>query len=808
MVFNFMEKERIKHEIENALERLFGVDIGSSSERQIYKAMAFTVREKLLEKWVEERKKDRGKTLYYLSFEFLVGRLLSNNLINLGLEKAYKEVAEDFGIDWAKIVEIEPDAGLGNGGLGRLAACYMDSLATLNFPAYGCGIRYEYGLFKQRIVDGYQIELPDPWLEDGCVWEVEHPEDSVEIHFGGSIEEYYENDKMKTRVNDTTKVLAVPYDMPIVGFNGEVVNTLRLWSAKSPKTIDMAHFSSGAYTKAIEEKELAELLSKVLYPEDNHLEGKNLRLRQQYFFTSATLQWMINSLKKQGKDLHDMPNLVAVHINDTHPAIAIPELMRLLLDNEGFSWDEAYSICKRVFAYTNHTVMAEALEHWGQEMFRQLLPRIYQIIEEIHKRNEEKLVQKFGEDWGKINYMDIMAHNQISMANLCLSTCHSVNGVAELHTDILKKDIFRDYYALHPKKFKNVTNGVAFRRWLNLANPDLYNLILKTVGDIDSDPLKLEGLVKYADDKAFQEKFMKIKRQNKVNLSNYVLRQNGIMIDPDSIYDSQTKRLHEYKRQLLNILHILMLYFKIKDRPHYDMHPHTFIFSAKAAPGYGRAKMIIKLINSVAEMINKDPQISERIKIVFLENYGVSLAQKIIPATDVSEQISTAGKEASGTGNMKFMLNGAVTIGTLDGANVEMKQLVGKDNIYIFGLKAEEVARIYASGNNAHSKEIYSSDAPIRRVLDSLVDGTLSPDKPQLFSELYQSLIFGDNNFPDPYMVLQDFVPYAKAHKHLWEAYRDKERWAKMAITNTAMSGHFSSDRCIAEYNEKIWKLR
>ena len=810
MTNDFIEKERIKHEIDKKLQRDFGKTLADASKTQLYKAVAKTVRDRILEKWVkgESNSGSPQKTLYYLSFEFLVGRTLGNNLLNLGLDNVYREVLTDLGIDLNEISEAEADAGLGNGGLGRLAACFMDSLATLGLPAYGCGIRYEYGLFKQKIVDGYQIEMPDPWLEDGCVWEIEKPEEQVEVKFGGTVETYWEGDRMKVYMKDATTVLGVPYDMPVVGYKGEIVNTLRLWSARSPKYIDMNLFSSGSYAKAIEEKELAELLSKVLYPEDNHFEGKNLRLRQQYFFTSATIQWIVRDLKRKGVDLYQMHKFAQIHINDTHPAIAIPELMRVLMDDEGMGWDDAFSITSKVFAYTNHTVLSEAMERWPQDMVHSLLPRVYQILDAIHHKNQEKLIAKLGEDWGKINYMNIMAYGEINMANLCLAMCHAVNGVSGLHTNILKKEVFKDYHALHPNKFRSITNGIAFRRWLNLSNPRLTELITEAIGDgFNEDQMKLKELEKFAGDKAFVERFAKIKRENKMMLASYLQKQNGIIIDPDSIFDVQIKRLHEYKRQLLNILHIMHLYNTIKENPEESFYPHTFIFAAKASPGYQRAKLIIKLINSVAEKINSDPQVSGKIKIVFMENYNVSTAQKIIPATDISEQISTAGKEASGTGNMKFMLNGALTLGTLDGANVEMHEVLGDDNIYIFGLKAHEVSRIYKTGNK-ESKEMYATHPEIRKVLDNLIDGSLESERPQLFADIYQSLLFGDNNLPDPYMVIRDFDSYAKTHHKMWRDYLKTDSWNAKAINNVANAGVFSSDRCIGEYNSKIWRLK
>jgi len=806
----FIEKERIKHAIVKKLEHYYGTTLEEASKTQVYKAVAMTLRDTILDKWFQTEKENaiQQKTLYYLSFEFLIGRSMESNMLNLQVSDLYKDVLTDLGVDLTEIVDAEPDAGLGNGGLGRLAACFMDSLATLDLPAYGAGIRYEYGLFKQKIVDGYQIEMPDPWLEDGCVWEIEKPDEQVEIKFGGTPEKYWEDGRMKVYLKDATTVLAMPYDMPVVGYNTDTVNTLRLWSARSPKHIDMNLFSAGSYTKATEEKELAELLSKVLYPEDNHLEGKSLRLRQQYFFTSATMQWIVRSLKKQEINLIDMPKYAQIHINDTHPAIAIPELMRILMDEEGLGWDEAEGICRHCFAYTNHTIMSEAMERWDQNLIQSLLPRVYEILDTLNHKNEDMLKAKFGEDWGKINYMNIMADGHINMANLCLAVCHSVNGVSALHTNILKKDIFKDYNTLYPTKFKNVTNGITFRRWLNLSNPKLTRLINSAIGtEYMQDQTKLTELEKFAADPAFVDEFAKIKQYNKMQLADFIQKENGILVDPNSIFDSQIKRLHEYKRQLMNVLHIIYLYNEIKTNPNTNLYPHTFIFAAKASPGYKRAKLIIKLINTVADMVNNDPVVSKFIKVVFIENYSVTIAQKIIPATNISEQISTAGKEASGTSNMKFMLNGAVTLGTLDGANVEMSEILGKENIYIFGLKTPEVNRIYLSGNQ-ESKEIYANNAEIHHVLDSLIDGTITSKLGNIFSDIYQALLFGDNNIPDPYMVIRDFESYAKTHDKMWKDYMKKDVWNKKAIINVARSGHFSSDRTIREYNSKIWKLK
>ena len=805
------EKEHIKQEIEIKLRRSFGKTFADATLKQVYKAVAMTIRDQIMEKWTKTQAKDRKgkvKRLYYMSFEFLVGRAFGNNLINLALTETYTEVLKDLGYDLNQLEEMEDDAGLGNGGLGRLAACFMDSFATLDLPAYGCGIRYEYGLFRQKIVDGYQIEMPDPWLEDGCVWEIERPEEQVEVQFGGHVETIWEKNKMKFATKDTFTVIGVPYDMPIIGYNTDTVNTLRLWSARSPKHLDMNLFSHGDYAKAMEERQLAEVLSKVLYPEDNHLEGKTLRLKQQYFFTSATIQWIIKSLVSMDVPIKDMAKYVQMQINDTHPGIAIAELMRILVDEQELGWDDAWAIVKKVFAYTNHTILFEALEKWPVSIFETQIPRVYMILEEINRRQIGDLHDRFGDDWGKINHMAVISDGYINMANLCLYVCHAVNGVSQLHTDILKEDVFRDYYSIYPYKFHNLTNGITHRRWLCLANPELATLITEVIGDgFHTNPEKLLGLTPYSKDKAFLQEFAKIKRNNKVKLSNYIFNQHGIEVDPDSLFDSQIKRLHEYKRQLMNVLHVLHLYNMIIENPKIDIQPRTFIFAAKASPGYHRAKLIIKLITSIANLVNNDVRVGNKIKLIFIENYGVSLAQKIIPATELSEQISTAGKEASGTGNMKFMLNGALTVGTLDGANVEMLEKVGKNNIYIFGLKKPDVYACYANGNKG-SQDIYSSDPAVKLVLDQLINGTLEIDKPNLFGDIYQSLLFGDNNLPDPYMVIRDFEAYTKIQEKISQDYRDPILWNEKAVINVAEAGYFSSDRTIREYNAKIWKLR
>lgn len=806
-------QQKIKDEIIGKLNRHYGRTLDDATKEHIYKATALTVRDRMMEKWTAYRRQQRTaqrKELFYLSFEFLMGRSLGNNLLNAGLTEDYDKVLRSMGCSLEEISSQERDAGLGNGGLGRLAACFLDSLATLEYPAFGCSIRYEYGLFKQLIVDGEQVETPDNWLEDGSVWEIARPEEQVTVRFGGKVNTEMTDRGMKVSYSDTTDVIGIPYDVPVIGYNAKIVNTLRLWSASSKKDLDMTSFADGDYLQAVEEKALAEVLSKVLYPEDNHREGKALRLRQQYFFVSCTIQWIISRFKRhhQGMDLDRLPDYIAIHINDTHPAIAIPELMRVLMDDEGMGWDQAWDIVCRVFAYTNHTIMAEALEKWPMDMFQTLLPRIYMIVDEMNRRLVNDLHSRYGDDWGKINYMSIIAYNYISMANLCLATCHKVNGVSALHTEILKNDVFRDYNNLMPDKFVSITNGITYRRWLKLANPGLSELITSKIGDKwIKEANELEKLLPFADKADFRKTFKEVKRQNKIALAEYIKEHNHVEVDPDSIFDVQVKRLHEYKRQLMNVLHILYLYDKLKNAPSFDMYPHTFIFGAKASPGYTRAKLIIRLINDVAALVNNDPQINGKIKVVFIENYGVSLAQKIIPAADISEQISTAGKEASGTGNMKFMANGALTIGTLDGANVEMLQCVGDDNIFIFGMKTPEVNHELQYDQNS-AQSIYAANAEVHRVIDMLIDGTVNPANPRLYYDLYQSLIFGDHGKADTYMVVRDFEAYCAIHRVAEQQYKNEDLWVKKAIINVAKSGFFSSDRTIHEYNDKIWHLK
>ncbi|MBE7015961.1 MAG: glycogen/starch/alpha-glucan phosphorylase [Ruminococcaceae bacterium] len=802
----------LKNEIEGKISRHFGKTLEDATPKMVYTACALTARDQIMSKWAishKQVKEENSKKLYYMSFEFLMGRLLASNVLNLMQTETYVNALKSLGYNLSDVVELENDAGLGNGGLGRLAACFMDSLTTLDLPAYGCTIRYEYGLFRQKIVDGFQTELPDTWLENGNAWEIARPEESVTVKFGGQVYTDWNDGHFSFRYENAHTIIAMPYDVPLVGYDSKIVNKLRLWSAKAPDVMDMQEFNSGNYIRSTEEKQLAELISKVLYPEDNHTEGKELRLKQQYFLVSATLQWILREYEdRYGYDWRNLPEKAVLHINDTHPTLAIPELMRLLIDEKGLGWDEAWDITRRTFAYTNHTVMSEALEKWPLDMFKRILPRISMIVEEINRRLMINLQEVYPDDWGKQKWMSIISDNQVFMANLCLATCFAVNGVSGLHTRILTSDIFADYYNLDKSRFHAITNGITFRRWIGNCNPELADLITSKIGKgWMKDYKKLEKLKKFAEDKEFQKAFAEIKHNNKVKLAEYIKIHNGIDVNPDSIFDVQAKRLHEYKRQLLNVLHILAEYNMLKDNPNVDFTPKTYIFGAKAAPGYKRAKLIIKLINSVGDMINNDERIGGKIKVVFLENYGVSIAEKLVVAADISEQISTAGKEASGTGNMKFMLNGAVTIGTLDGANVEMLEQVGEDNIYIFGLKADEVAARLKFNNSDEVKTIYSTNAPLRRALEQLISGEIINENTQIFRDLYQTLLFGDYGYPDTYMVLRDFEEYCQTQARISKDYNDKAKWWKMAIMNTASSGFFSSDRTINDYNEKIWHL-
>ena len=802
------DKESIKQSILGKLQRYNGRSLAEATTQQIYHALASTVRDQIMQKWMAYREQDRhytGKRLYYLSIEFLTGRSLHCNVLNLCSSDAYRQALEELGLDWRDILKEEPEPGLGNGGLGRLAACFLDSLSSLSLPAMGCTIRYEYGLFRQKIMDGQQVEVPDNWLENGNVWEVASMEDVCQVRYGGHVEENTVDGRVVYTLKDFYTVEAVPYDMPVAGYDCETVNTLRTWRARSSKTMDLNSFNDGNYAKALQEQELAAVISKVLYPEDRHYEGKELRLKQHYFFTSATLQYAMKDFKRRfGRNFRQLPEKMTIHINDTHPGLAIPELMRILIDEEGLSWDEASWITQRTVAYTNHTVMSEALEKWPEDMMRNLLPRIYMILKEINERVCRRLADHFGSGTDpRIAKMAITAYGQVHMANLCVAMSYSVNGVSQLHGEILKEDTFRDYYEFTPKKFSAITNGITHRRWLMSCNEGLLKLINNSIGDAwVRDPERLRDLLAFRDDAAFQAEFARIKRENKVIFTNFLNRQQKCDLDPDFMFDVQAKRLHEYKRQLLNALHILVLYNRIMDDPNFTMTPRVFVFGAKASPGYHMAKQIIRPIIAISKLIDKSPRAQKYLKVVFLENYCVSAAERLIPAADLSEQLSTAGKEASGTGNMKFMMNGAVTIGTMDGANVEIHDQVGLDNIYIFGMRADTVADLYREGTYS-PMHIYESNAELRKALTQIIDGTLFPENPAAVQDVYHNLLFSD-----PYFVLKDFGSYSMAQRRVDGDYQNREKWLRMAITNTACSGIFSSDRTIKEYNDLIWHLK
>ena len=802
------DKESIKQSIIGKLQRYNGRTLADATEQQIYYALASTVRDQIMQKWVQYREKDKhstAKRLYYLSVEFLTGRSLHCNILNLCSSDNYRQALEELGLNWRDILREEPEPGLGNGGLGRLAACFLDSLAALSMPAMGCTIRYEYGLFRQKIIDGKQVEVPDNWLENGNVWEVPAMEDVCEVRYGGRVEQMQVNNRTQYILKDYYTVEAVPYDMPVAGYDCDTVNTLRTWRARSSKSMDLSSFNSGNYARAMQEQELAAVISKVLYPEDNHYEGKELRLKQHYFFTSATLQFAMKDFKRRfGKNYRLIPEKMVIHINDTHPGLAIPELMRLLIDEEGLGWDEASWIVQHTVAYTNHTVMSEALEKWPEDMMKNLLPRIYMILQEINRRVCARLADHFGNGSDpRIAKMAITAYGQVHMANLCVAMSYSVNGVSQLHGEILKEDTFRDYYEFTPKKFSAITNGITHRRWLMSCNDGLTKLLYDTIGDgWVREPERLKELLPYRDDAAFRAEFEKVKRENKLIFSNFLDHQQGQTIDPDFMLDVQAKRLHEYKRQLLNALHILVLYNRVMDDPNYTMTPRTFVFGAKASPGYYMAKQIIRMITALSKLIDNSPRARKYLRVIFLENYCVSAAERLMPAADLSEQLSTAGKEASGTGNMKFMMNGAVTIGTMDGANVEIHDQVGLGNIYIFGMRADTVSDMYREGNYS-PMHIYENNAELRKALTQIIDGTLFPDNPAAIQDIYHNLLFSD-----PYFVLKDFGSYSMAQRRVDADYRNRDKWLRMAVTNTACSGIFSSDRTIREYNDRIWHLK
>lgn len=801
----------MKQEIISNVKSIYRKKIEDATPEEIYQAAVFAVKDIITDKWIkthDEYKKKDVKVVYYLSMEFLMGRFLGNAVMNLMMYDEIKEAFADLGIDYNMIEDMEPDPGLGNGGLGRLAACFLDSLSTLHLPAYGCGIRYHYGIFEQKIENGYQVEVPDNWLERGDPWSIRRNEYAVEVKFGGYVRAVEKpNGTYRFVQEGYQSVIAVPYDYPVLGYNNNTVNTLRLWDAKPKNELDLHSFNQGDYQKALAEKNLASTLTEVLYPADEHYSGKELRLKQQYFFISATVQRVINKFKEEHDDFSLLPDRIAFQLNDTHPAVAVAELMRVLVDENDIPWDDAWVMTRKICAYTNHTIMSEALEKWPIELFSRLLPRIYQIVEEINKRYCAALIERFGNDPQKIRDMAIIADGQIRMAYLAIVGSHSVNGVAALHTEILKKQELKNFYEIYPEKFNNKTNGITQRRWLRHANKKLADLITSKIGDgWITDLSQLEKLLPYAEDKKFQKEFMEIKRENKVALAEYIKKYKGIDINPDSIFDIQVKRLHEYKRQLLNVFHIIGLYNQLKVNPGLNITPRTFIFGAKSAAGYHRAKLIIKLINSVADVINNDKSINGKIKVVFMENYRVSLAEKLIPAADVSEQISTASKEASGTGNMKFMLNGALTIGTMDGANVEIYEEVGEDNIFVFGMSANEVIAKYQD-SSYDPWAIYNINQDVRMILTKLIDGTLDKN-PDLFRELYDSLLNGYGGRPDEYFILEDYADYARAQSEVDKVYKNKEEWAKKAIINVAKSGKFSSDRTIQQYADEIWNLK
>lgn len=789
-----------------------GCELKHATKQQLYRVVCQVVRDLLAEKrrTFERNINAQGaKQVYYLSMEFLVGTSLHNNLYHLQLEDVFAETLQALGTDvtLADLYEMEPDAGLGNGGLGRLASCYMDAMSTMAYPITGYSLRYEFGIFRQKIVDGWQMELPDDWLDLGDVWLIPRKEDAVEVHFGGKLEEFYEDGGIKIIHHDYTPVLAVPYDLLISGYQSDAVNKLVLWSAKSKTNMDMQAFSRGDYVKAVEENAMAEAISKVLYPADDHMEGKILRVKQQYLFVSASLQTIVRQHLQAGGTLASLPDKAAIHINDTHPSLCVPELMRILLDDHRLPWDEAWEICGRTLAYTNHTVMSEALERWPEQIFREYLPRIYQLITEINRRQLNLLRQQYPGDVAKHDYMAILANGEIRMANLCLACCHTINGVSKLHTDIVTQSIFRDFYHLNPEKFQNVTNGIAYRRWLCQANPALTAFLQELIGPrFLEDATALEELMQLHDDQAVLSRLDEIKRQNKQRLCGYIAEHNGINVDPDSIFDVQIKRLHEYKRQLLNVLHILHLYRQIKAQAINleTLAPRTFIFGAKAPPGYRMAKQIIRLIDTTARLVNADPIVREKVKLIFLEDYKVSLAELIIPAADISEQISIAGKEASGTGNMKLMINGAVTLGTLDGANVEIHEQVGDDNIFLFGLTTPEVEALWQAGYDPLTYFHRSQD--LNAVVSMLISGELGAT----FEEIYHGLLTGQYGVADPYMTLVDFDDYRLAQERISAVYGgpDRRQFLKMSLVNIAKAGIFSSDRAAREYADRIWQVK
>ena len=807
------DKEVFIESVKSNLKTLYRQTLVDATKQQVFQAVSYAVKDTIIDNWMETQKvyeEEDPKMVYYMSMEFLMGRALGNNMINLTEYKEVKEALEELGFDLNVIEDQEPDAALGNGGLGRLAACFLDSLATLGYAAYGCGIRYRYGMFKQKIENGYQVEVPDNWLKDGNPFELRRPEYAKEVKFGGYIRvEYDEATKRNKFIQEGYQsVRAIPFDIPIVGYNNNVVNTLRVWDAEAINDFQLDSFDKGDYQKAVEQENLARNIVEVLYPNDNHYAGKELRLKQQYFFISASVQAAVAKYKKNHSDIRKFYEKATFQLNDTHPTVAVAELMRILLDEEGLEWDEAWEVTTKTCAYTNHTIMAEALEKWPIELFSRLLPRIYQIIEEINRRFVEEIQKKYPGNQEKIRKMAIIYDGQVKMAHLAICAGYSVNGVAALHTEILKNQELKDFYEMMPEKFNNKTNGITQRRFLLHANPLLADWVTEHIGDEwITDLAQISKLKVYVDDEKAQQEFMNIKYQNKLRLAKYIREHNGIDVDPRSIFDVQVKRLHEYKRQLLNLLHVMYLYNKIKDHPEMPFYPRTFIFGAKAAAGYRRAKLTIKLINSVADVINNDKSINGKLKVVFIEDYRVSNAEWIFAAADVSEQISTASKEASGTGNMKFMLNGAPTLGTMDGANVEIVQEVGEENAFIFGLSAQEVIN-YENNGGYNPMDYFNNDQDIRRVLMQLINGEYAPDDPERFRDIYDSLLnTNSSDRADTYFILADFKSYAEAQERVEKAYRDETGWARMAMMNTACSGKFTSDRTIQQYVDEIWHL-
>ena len=808
---NEINKEEFKKDIENYAKVLFRKSIKEANDQEKFQAVSYAVKDIVVDQWMATHKtyeEQDVKTVYYLSMEFLTGRALGNIIINLKGNQAIKEAVEELGMNLDVIEDQEPDAALGNGGLGRLVACFLDSLSTLGYPAYGCGIRYKYGMFKQVIENGYQIEKPDDWLKNGNPFEIKRPEYAVEVKFGGYVamrKDEFGRDKFVQE--NYQSVLAVPYDLPVVGYNNNVVNTLRIWDAEAIDTFNLDSFDKGDYQKAVEQQNLARTICEVLYPNDNHMAGKELRLKQQYFFVSASVQRAVAKYMEKHDDIRKIYEKVCFQLNDTHPTVTVSELMRILVDDYGLEWDEAWSITNKTCAYTNHTIMSEALEKWPLELFSRLLPRIYQITEEINRRFILQIQAAYPGDNSKVEKMAIIYDGQVKMAHLAIAASFSVNGVAKLHTEILKNQELKDFYLMMPEKFNNKTNGITQRRFLLHGNPLLADWVTKKIGDDWITNLAhINELGIYADDELSRKEFMNIKYQNKVRLAKYIKEHNGVEVNPRSIFDVQVKRLHEYKRQLLNILHIMYLYNELKKNPDMDFYPRTFIFGAKASAGYHRAKSIIKLINSVGDVINNDKDIKDKIKVVFIENYRVSNAEIIFAAADVSEQISTASKEASGTGNMKFMLNGALTLGTMDGANVEIVDEVGEENAFIFGLSSDEVIA-YEQNGQYNPRDIYNIDSDIRAVMTQLVDGTYASGNLDEFRDIYNSLLDGNGGRPDMYFILKDFRSYADAQKRVEEAYRDEEGWARSALLNVSKSGKFTSDRTIEEYAKEIWHL-